>query len=89
MWDNSDDRWETTNVTITNDSTGVYTGGDGNYVISTGGAMTGTIEWAGLPALVNCVVCDAEQELAICGVCNVAVKEYRNEAFRKQIEELL
>jgi hypothetical protein len=63
---------------------------NGTFTVTTGdisfsGTMTGKMG----PPVRDCEVCGEAQEKHVCPVCAVAVKEYRNEAFRKQIEELL
>lgn len=41
------------------------------------------------PTLHACLVCDEKQEHQICKVCVLAVSQYRDELFLKQIKDLL
>lgn len=78
--------------------------GSGTWQSSTGGTVTitdstgqaSTQNYASVdfdteftPPDLNCLVCDDLQSKMVCELCAVAVKEYRNEAFLKQIAELL
>ena len=90
-----DEEWTTTWIGNTNGTATLQSwdgSGNSNSFTITNAPMLADgdkleVSWTTSPK--ECLVCNETQTGYICTVCAEAVKEYRNEAFLKQIKELL
>lgn len=87
---NTDAMWTTSNTTMPvtpNAGSVTITGPDGSTVKASD--ISFSWDTSGALVVVDCLVCGEAQEHQVCEVCAVAVKEYRNELYLKQIKDLL